>query len=173
MRNFLFLLLFLVNYFSFFGQNLLSQQSKIIVCSDISYQRMDAFLNLSAQKRIKYFELGTSFGIGIEKTIFQNRFSPHFEFYSFYNLIQREIGKKQGFTFGPGILLDITSFRLQTPIVYKDAFTAYNLSVGRKFKFIHQAGFGVMNEFFKSNKGKVSSNSFNYFIKAGLAYAIH
>jgi hypothetical protein len=173
MKRIFFSLFVSFGIFDLFGQNLLSQQSKLLLLVDVSYQRMDAFLNMSAQKRIKYFEFGTSFGIGIEKTIFQQQFSPHFELYSFFNLIQREIGKKHGFTFGPGILLDITSFQLQTPIIYKDAFLSYNLSVGRKFKFIHQAGFGIMNESFNSNNVKVSNNSYNYFVKAGLAYAFY
>lgn len=134
---------------------------------------MDAFLNFSVQRRIKYFELGTAVGLGIEKTLLQKRFSPHFELFSFYNFIQRELGKKQGITFGPGLLIDFTTYNIQTPIYYKDVFLAYNLNIGRKYKFIHQAGIGYMSETFKSNNGRIASNSINYFVKLGLAYAIY
>jgi hypothetical protein len=134
---------------------------------------MDAFLNMSIQRRIQYFELGAAFGMGIEKTFFQKRFSPHLELYSFFNLIQREIGRKKGFVFGPGILLDYTSYRIQNTINYKDAFLGYNLSVGRKFKFTNQAGIGYMFESFQSADNKIENSTLNYFVKIGLAYAIN
>ncbi len=162
-----------LSFFDLFGQNLLSQQSKLLISAEVSYQRMDAFFNISVQKRIHYFEIGAALGTGIEKTFFQQRFSPHLELYSYFNLIQREIGRKNGFVFGPGILLDYTSYRIQNTINYKDAFLGYNLSVGRKFKFTNQAGIGYMLESFQSAENKIKNSTLNYFVKIGMVYAIN
>jgi hypothetical protein len=154
------------------SQRSLDGKAKFYLTSEISLQRMDAFWNVGLKKRIKYFELALAPGVGIEKTFFQKRFSPHLEIYSFYNIIQQEINRKRGILFGPGVLLSATSFRADIPFRYGDLFIGYQFCIGNKFKILNQGGYGIMFESFHGNNGKVINRSFNYFIKVGLSYAV-
>ena len=171
MRALVLALIFLKFHF-FNSQQALNGKASFYLTSDVAIQRMDAFWNLGIKKRINFYEIGLACGVGIEKTFVQQKLSPHFEIYSFYNFIQREINRKQGIIFGPGILSSATSFRAETPFRYRDLFLGYQFCIGNKFKFLNQAGYGIMFVSFQGNYGKVVNRSFNYFMKIGLSYAV-
>ena len=156
-----------------FNQKKLNSNSNYFFLSDLSLQRMDAYWNLGLKKRIKYVELGSLFGLGIEKTFFQQSFSPHLELFSYYNLFQKERDRKIGVVFGPGILVSGTSFKIGTPIYYGDFFAAYQLCIGGEIKLTHQAGYGVMLESFSVNNTRTTNKSYNFFAKIGVSYAFH
>lgn len=156
-----------------FSQNLMNRKSNLFFTSSISKQRMDYFWNLGIKTRKKYYEIGVETGIGVEKTLFQQTFSPHIEITTFYNIIQQEVNRKNGIVFGPGLILSGTTYRIQTPIRYGDIFLGYHLCLGRKLKFFHQGGYGIMFESFNSYEGKVVSRAYNYCFKIGLSYAMH
>lgn len=155
-----------------FSQKSINKNSNFLLITDISLQRMDAFWNIGLNKRLNFFEFGITPGIGIEKTFFQSRFAPHLELFSFYNFIQQEQNRKREIVFGPGILFSATNFRIQNSINYSDFFVCYQFCFGNRIKFFHQAGYGLMFEFFDGNKEKVVNRTYNYFIKAGLSYAL-
>jgi len=155
-----------------FSQKPINRNSDIFLISDLSLQRMDAFWSIGLKKRVNYFELGITPGIGIEKTFFQRRFSPHLELFSFFNVIQQEVNRKKGIVFGPGLLFSGTSYRIENAINYCDLFLGYQFCYGNRIKFYHQGGYGLMFEFFDGNNGNLVNLSYNYFIKAGLSYAL-
>lgn len=161
------LITFLVN-----GQKKLTQNASNFLVSDVSIQRMDAFFNLGYKKRMRYIESGINLGLGIEKTFFQYRFSPHIECFSFYNLFQKEKDRKYGFVLGPGVLASATTYKIEHSLNYFDLFLAYQFAVGRKIKFFHQAGYGLLFEYFELNNNKISNVGNNYFVKIGLSYAL-
>ncbi len=156
-----------------FSQNLMNRNSNLFFTSSISKQRMDFFWNLGVKTRKKYLEIGVETGIGVEKTLFQQTFSPHIEITTFYNIIQQEVNRKNGIVFGPGLILSGTTYKIQNPIRYGDVFLGYHLCLGRKLKFFHQGGYGIMFESFNSYEGKVVSRAYNYCFKIGLSYAMH
>jgi hypothetical protein len=168
-------LIFVILIGSNFGlsQKLLRRNTNLMLTSVISKQRMDAFWNFGIKSRVKYFEIGAEAGIGIEKTLFQQTFSPHLEIFSFYNLIQQEVTRKNGIVFGPGILLSGTTYRVKTPFNYGDIFIAYQFCLGRKWKIFHQGGYGIMFETFESNQGKIVTRAYNYCLKIGVSYAFN
>jgi hypothetical protein len=171
MRVLLFTLLFVYNFG--YAQKLLPRNTNLILTTAVSKQRMDAFWNIGLKSRIKYFEVGAEAGIGIEKTLFQNTFSPHLEIFSFYNLIQQEVQRKQGIVFGPGLILSGTTFKVNSRFNYGDLFIGYHFCLGRKWKFFHQGGYGIMVERFESNQGKIVNRAYNYCLKLGLSYAFN
>ena len=155
------------------SQKSLNRKSSIYFFSDISLQRMDVFYNIGVKKRIKYFEFGAVAGMGIEKTFFQRCFSPHAEFFTFYNWIQLEMNRKKGIIFGPGFLYSNSSYKFVTTYNYNDFFLAYQFAVGNKFKFLNQAGYGLMIENFNGYHGKIINVAYNYFVKLGVSYAFN
>lgn len=168
MRKPIFVLFFLYFYFGFSQKAIFSNTSLI---SDISIQKMDAFLNVGIKNKFNSFELGSSIGFGIEKTIFQKQFAPHFECFSFFNLLKQKSTSADNFIFGPGILISATMNRIITPFRYGDFFLCYQIQLGNKIQVFHQLGYGLMIESFNGNSGSISSSSYNYFVKLGLSYA--
>lgn len=154
------------------GQNKLAQNASNFLSFDVSMQRMDVFFNVGYKKRISYVESGVCLGLGIEKSFFQRRFSPHMECFSFYNLFQKEKDRKYGFVFGPGILASATTYKIQHFVNYVDLFLGYQLVFGRKINFFHQAGYGLLLESFVFNNKRISNFGNNYFAKIGLLYAL-
>lgn len=169
MRNLVFILLLNFNYG--LSQNILFKDPNVMLSTSICKQRMDSFWNLGLKKRIKNFEIGTEAGIGIEKNLFQQTFSPHLEIFSFYNVIQNEASRKHKLAFGPGIILSGTTYINQTRFNYGDLFFAYQFCIGQRWKFFHQGGYGFMSESFVSNGVKIISTAYNYCFKLGLSYA--
>jgi hypothetical protein len=169
MRLLLLFILFLSNSFS---QGLMHRKTNLFITSSVSKQRMDYFWNIGVKTRINYFEIGTEAGIGIERTIFQQTFSPHLEIYTFYNVIQQEVNRKNGIVLGPGIIISGTTYNNLTPYRYGDIFLAYQFCVGRKWKLFHHGGYGIMFESFQSNQGKIVSKAYNYCFKLGISYAL-
>lgn len=168
MRQSIFVLFFL--YFnSDFSQKAI--KSDISLTSDISIQKMDAFLNVGIKNKFNSFELGSSIGFGIEKTIFQKQFAPHFECFSFFNLLNQKSSSANNFFLGPGILISATFNKINTPFRYGDFFLGYQIQRGKKIKVFHQFGYGLMIESFNGNFGSTSHRSYNYFVKLGLSYA--
>jgi hypothetical protein len=155
-----------------FSQSLMTRKTNLILNSSITKQRMDYFWNFGVKTRVNYFEVGAEVGIGVEKTFFQQSFSPHLELTTFYNIIQQEVNRKNGIVFGPGIILSGTTYKIQTPFRYGDILLAYQFCLGRKWKFFHQGGYGIMFESFRSNDGKIVSKAYNYCFKIGICYAM-
>jgi hypothetical protein len=156
-----------------FSQRLMNRKTNLIITSSVSKQRMDYFLNFGAKTRVNYFEIGAEVGLGIERTFFQQTFSPHIELHTFYNFIQQEVNRKQGIVFGPGIILSGTTYKTTTTFNYGDILLAYQFCVGQKWKFFHHGGYGIMFESFQSNQGKIVSRGYNYCFKIGISYALH
>lgn len=155
------------------SQKKLVQNASSFLSSDISLQRMDAFLNVGYKKRVRYVEAGINVGLGIEKSFFQKRFSPHIECFTFYNLFQKEKDRRYGFVFGPGLFISATTYKIEQSLNYFDSFLAYQISLGRTIKFFHQAGYGLMIESFVSGKSRITNMGNNYFAKIGVIYAFH
>jgi hypothetical protein len=170
MRIILFAIFFL-SYGRNFPQSSHQNKSNLVLSSDISVQKMDAFFNIGIKNRINLFELGSSVGFGIEKTIFQKQFAPHLECFSFFNLFKQKPNRGRNIFFGPGILISATTNRINTTFRYGDIFLCYQVHRGKKIQLFHQLGYGLMIETFNGNFGSTVNRSYNYFVKFGLSYA--
>lgn len=119
-----------------------------------------------------YFSVGV--GIGINKTILQQRFSPLFAFDYRYKLTNSEKLNLFGI-----VNYDFNTFiidkKLNERIVNNDFQIGYSLSSNKKISFIHSLTIGTWCESYQSKGDGTNFNNwmFNYKVSIGIKYEIN
>lgn len=150
-----------------------AQDQKSKVTSQVIHTKMDLFVGFSFIHEKSKVDHELSFNTGINRTIFQNRFFPLFQYIYSYKFIDRN-----QLIFGPSLSMNFSLLNLKTNQnnfhFYPELLTGYKISYGKKIGIIHKASIGVLFEGFQNYKSEIYwVNTLSYHINIGIYYAIN
>lgn len=139
MRTVFCLILFVISERSF-GQDLTTQ---FIIGTE--YNQQDLFVNTGFSKRFSSLEFSANVGVGVNRTIFQQRFFPKLQLQGSYRVLQL----KQ-FKIGPAITLNYSLMKVNLIDNHLAHFSnygvGYHAEIGTKFQVFQSTYFCRMTE---------------------------
>lgn len=164
--------LMLLLSFSLVFFNIKAQEnSSNSLSASIDLRKMDFYFGLDYHFRVKKINFAVGVESGIVKTIFQKRFFPGIHGQIAYPLL-----KSENFSLAPAIDLNYNILTVQKstnhPNIFQEYRLGYDLKWGKKFKFMHAAGFGLITEHFYGVFSQKYTTSFAlaYSVKMGCLY---
>ena len=115
----------------------------------IRINRVDFFIQATRQTNFHNFRHEFGVGIGINRTIFQQRFFPELSYRFSYDVLQKE-----RFSLGPAVSLFTSMYQVNKNTnawhFFQEGLLGFWMEYGRRYKIRLNVGAGVFTESFKS-----------------------
>ncbi len=164
----LFVFLFLL-IFQFSAQS----EKKAFIAATFQYNSMDFFFAGNYLRQIKKVEFNASMGIGINRTIFQQRFFPMIGISGSYYFLNRP-----KFQLGPTIIFQSSLLKLNSQTAYFNYYNqlsgGYTVAFGKRLKVYQSTFYGINFEsYYSSFLDKYNSvSNLKFSAQIGLKYAL-
>lgn len=138
----------------------------------LNITRFDFFTGIEYARNYNAFHPNVAFEVGINRTIFQERFFPKISVGFTYDLL-----KNEKIVLGPTMHTSYSILNVNRNSdhfhQWKELMVGVRLETGKKWKYIFNSEYGIIGEtYFDQNKqGRETVTSFGYVISMGIGYA--
>lgn len=155
-----------------FSEYLFSQSQRSILWLGMEYNQQDLYINAGFSKQISRWEISGNLGIGVNRTIFQQRFFPKIQLQGTFRGFQRN-----QFEIGPSVTLNYAFLNVNSTVNHWTHFQYYGVGYqwvfGNKFQLVQSTYFcRLMEHYWDTFDGRYTTASkWIFSIQIGGRYA--